>query len=62
VPRILGGEYVSTEEGKPLRWLAVLPHVESCVAFFLSDALTGAGFSGDSVRNSNRSGDFQRAY
>jgi O-antigen/teichoic acid export membrane protein len=43
VPRILGGEYVSTEEA--LRWLAVLP-ILKVVHFFLSDALTGAGFQG----------------
>jgi O-antigen/teichoic acid export membrane protein len=43
VPRILGGEYVSTEEA--LRWLAVLP-IFKVVHFFLSDALTGAGFQG----------------
>jgi O-antigen/teichoic acid export membrane protein len=43
VPRILGGEYVSTVEA--LRWLAVLP-ILKVVHFFLSDALTGAGFQG----------------
>lgn len=41
VPLILGGEYRLTVEA--LRWLAVLPLLKT-VHFFLSDALTGAGY------------------
>lgn len=41
VPRILGPEYAATAEA--LRWLAVLPIFKS-LHYFLSDALTGAGY------------------
>jgi O-antigen/teichoic acid export membrane protein len=41
VPLILGSEYRLTVEA--LRWLAVLPLLKA-VHFFLSDALTGAGY------------------
>jgi O-antigen/teichoic acid export membrane protein len=41
VPLILGGEYRLTVEA--LRWLAALPLLKT-VHFFLSDALTGAGY------------------
>ena len=41
VPYILGAEYRLTVEA--LRWLAVLPLLKA-VHFFLSDALTGAGY------------------
>ena len=43
VPRVLGAEYKMTVEA--LRWLAILP-VLKVVHFFLSDALTGAGYQG----------------
>jgi O-antigen/teichoic acid export membrane protein len=43
VPRVLGSEYRLTEEA--LRWLAVLPALR-VIQFFLSDALTGAGYQG----------------
>jgi O-antigen/teichoic acid export membrane protein len=43
VPYILGGEYKLTEDA--LRWLAVLP-VLKVIHFFLSDALTSAGYIG----------------
>jgi O-antigen/teichoic acid export membrane protein len=41
VPHILGPEYAPTAEA--LRWLAVLPIFKS-LHYFLSDALTGAGY------------------
>jgi O-antigen/teichoic acid export membrane protein len=43
VPRVLGGEYQRSEEA--LRWLAVLPLCRT-IHFFLSDALSGAGYQG----------------
>lgn len=43
VPYVLGGDYRLTEEA--LRWLAVLPLLK-VIHFFLSDALTGAGYTG----------------
>jgi O-antigen/teichoic acid export membrane protein len=43
VPYVLGGDYRFAEEA--LRWLAVLPLLR-VVHFLLSDALTGAGYTG----------------
>jgi O-antigen/teichoic acid export membrane protein len=43
VPHILGPEYVRTAEA--LRWLAPLPILKA-LHYFLSDALTGAGYQG----------------
>jgi len=43
IPYFLGSEYRLTEEA--LRWLAVLPILKT-IHFFLSDALTGAGYTG----------------
>ncbi len=43
VPYVLGPEYVRTVDA--LRWLALLPILKS-VHYFLSDALTGAGYQG----------------
>lgn len=43
VPYFLGSQYKLTEEA--LRWLAVLPLLK-VIHYFLSDALTGAGYTG----------------
>jgi O-antigen/teichoic acid export membrane protein len=43
VPLVLGTQYQLTQEA--LRWLAILP-VLKVLHFFLSDALTGAGYAG----------------
>jgi O-antigen/teichoic acid export membrane protein len=43
VPHVLGGEYAGTAEA--LRWLSLLPLLKA-VHYFLSDALSGAGYQG----------------
>ncbi len=51
VPYILGAEYARTAEA--LRWLSLLPLLKA-THYFLSDALSGAGFQG--VRSSIQAG------